>query len=337
LKWIYDLTYRELKDDLLNKEFKPYTVNQIFSWIFNKGIADIDKWSNISKTNRENLKRNYNTEYSEVVEIKEDNSGTKKFLIKLQDSELIESVLIPEKMHYTFCISTQIGCPLKCSFCETGKMGFIRNLTSGEIISQILILKESLIHESKINLVFMGMGEPLLNYKNLKRALSLITSPSALSISPRSITVSTAGILAGIKELERDFPNLKISFSLNASNISTRKEIMPVSKKQDLNSILSYFRNSRRKHRITFEYVMLKDINDSLKNAGELTKLLRGIKCKINLIPYNSNNTGFSQPEAEDINEFARYLRNKNLTITTRWSKGDGINSACGQLAVHSQ
>lgn len=335
MKWIYELSQKELLKELQQKEFKSYAADQIFLWLYNKGEPDINRWENISKKNRDIFKENYFTDYNKVIDISNDKEGTVKFLIQLHDKKKIEAVLIKEKQHFTFCISTQVGCPLECTFCATGRIGFKRNLTSGEIINQVLILKNFLDpFKGKVNIVFMGMGEPLLNYKNLNKALQIIISPEALSISPRSVTVSTAGIFKGIKDLLKDFPQIKLGFSLNASNQKLREELMPQTKNQNLEIILTYFRDTSLKHKITFEYVLLKGINHSLDQARELVNLIKGIKCKINLIPFNKNSSGFSPPEERDIEIFARYLKTKNLTITTRWSKGNKIKAACGQLAL---
>ncbi len=338
MKWIYDLSYEQLKEEIIGIHIKKFVADQVFQWIYEKNLQTIDAWSNISKTNRNILSKQYDTTLNKTIEVEEDQQGTKKFLFELNDKKRIESVLIKEKDHYTFCISTQVGCPLKCLFCATGRMGFKRNLSSGEILSQILTLKKELLHyKGKINIVFMGMGEPLLNYENLKQALEIIISERGIGISPRHITLSTAGILKRLQRFETDFPGVKISFSLNASDASLRETLMPISKKERLGAILDYFRTtaSNRKHRITFEYVLLKGVNDSFEDAQKIAKLLRGTSCKINLIPYNPNGfTDFRTPDSEAVEAFGDYLHSKGYTVIVRWSKGRDIKSACGQLAV---
>lgn len=342
LKWIYDLSYEELKEDIIKLRLPKFVTDQVFQWIYEKNITDISSWSNISKQNRGILLRKYDTRLDQIKAIEKDIEGTGKYLIRLRDGKQIEAVSIKEKKHYTMCISTQVGCALGCKFCATGRMGFKRDLTPGEILSQVLLLRSETAAElpgdnrkSKINIVFMGMGEPLLNYENLQKALAVITSGKGIGISPRNITVSTAGILDGIMRLERDFPVVKISFSLNAPDAESREELMPISKKEELSDILSYFRGTPRKHRITFEYVLLKGVNDSPQAAGKVAKLLRGIACKINLIPYNENdNMDYETPAKKDVEAFCEYLHGKGYTVIVRWSKGGDIKSACGQLAV---
>jgi len=335
-KWIYDLSVQELKEEIIALSMKPYLAGQVFSWLYKKGQPDIGRWSNISKANQEILAKVFDTQVTPVVKIVADQAGTKKFLIGLHDNNRIEAVSITEKDHYTFCLSTQAGCALGCRFCATGAVGFKRQLSSGEILCQALALKNDIPgYKGKINVVFMGMGEPLLNYDNLKRALLIMTTEKGLGISPRRITVSTAGILKGIRAIEQDFPNLKLSLSLNAADFKTRQEIMPISATEKPADILAYFRGSRRKYRITFEYVLLGDVNDSLDQAQRLAKLLKGLPCKINLIPFNEHpSLPYHTPAVETVEAFAGFLRSQDYTVIVRWSKGKEIASACGQLTA---
>jgi len=339
MKSIYNLSIEELRKIILEEDIKPFVAKQIFSWIYNKTIPEIDKWSNISKKNQEKIKNILNTDLDKIVKIEKDSIGTKKFLIKLKDGLLIESVLIKEIDHYTFCISSQVGCALKCAFCATGRMGFFRDLSSGEILNQIIILKKELgNYKRKINLVFMGMGEPLLNYDNLIKSLEIITDENALNIAQRNITISTSGFLEKIKQLETDFPKIKISFSLNGSSQRKREKLMPVSKKEPIAPILKYFRTKKRQFRVTFEFVLIKDVNDSVEDAKELSNLLSNIPCKINLIPYNENKSfDFKTPLKPKIEKFSDILFKKGYTVTVRWSKGKEINSACGQLSADNR
>ncbi len=334
--WIYNLNLNEIREILVKNGFKEFVSNQVFQWLYQKTENNVDNWSNISKNNRERIKKIFNLGYIDIREKSADGEGTKKYLFELSDRKRIESVLIREKNHYTFCISTQVGCALGCKFCATGKMGLIRNLSSGEILNQILLLKKELNdYKGKINLVFMGMGEPLLNYDNLRKSLNIITDENGIMISQKNITVSTAGILENIKKLESDFPNIKISFSLNASSQQMREYLMPVSKKEKLEDILNYLKNRERKHRITFEYVLIKGVNDRIKDAKNVVKLIKGIKSKINIIPYNENELiNFETPDNEVVEKFQQYLIDRGFTVIVRWSKGREIKSACGQLAT---
>jgi 23S rRNA (adenine2503-C2)-methyltransferase len=339
MKWIYDLSVDRLKEEMNAVNIKKFVADQIFSWIYAKNIQDINQWTNISKANQKILANLYDTTLDTILKINEDPEGTKKILVELRDKHKIEAVLIKEQPHYTFCISTQVGCPLKCKFCATGRMGFKRNLSPGEIVSQVLLLKKQLQdYKGKINIVLMGMGEPLLNYDNLKIALGIITSDKGIAIAPRHICLSTAGILEEVVRLERDFPKIKLSFSLNAADSPLREQLMPISRKEPLDKILEYFRatKEKRKFRLTFEYVLIKGVNDSLVDAQKVAVLVRGIPCKINLIPYNEcESPRFETPGKHTVDAFSDYLYSKGYTVIVRWSKGKEIKSACGQLAVN--
>jgi 23S rRNA (adenine2503-C2)-methyltransferase len=336
--WVLERQSDELKGELRAAGFRDFVSRQVFQWVYHKNSQDPAAWSNIAKAGRVKLAELFDWAPRPVLERSGDERGTRKFLIALGDSLKIETVLIPEKDHFTFCLSTQVGCPLACRFCATGSMGFRRDLTAGEMVSQVLTLKKELgEYAGKLNLVFMGMGEPLLNYDNLARALRLITEPEGLNVSPRHITISTAGILKNLKRLERDFPLVKIAFSLNAPDAGLRAEIMPVSHSEGLDGLLAYFREHKRRQRITFEYVLLKGVNDSPAQARQLAGLLHGIPSKVNLIPYNETpGPFFRRPALAVVEKFRAVLLAKGMTVITRWSKGQEIRSACGQLAVIS-
>jgi 23S rRNA (adenine2503-C2)-methyltransferase len=337
--WILERQLHELKEELRAAGFRSFVARQVFQWLYHKNSQDPSTWSDIARADRERLSALYDWECRPVLESRGDDQGTKKFLIGLADGLKIEAVLIREKDHFTFCLSTQAGCPLACAFCATGAMGLKRNLSAGEIVTQVLTLKKELgAYAGKLNLVFMGMGEPLLNYDNLARALRTISAGDGLNISPRHVTVSTAGILENLEKLERDFPNLKVAFSLNAPTASLRAELMPVSRRERLDDLLAYFRERPRRRRITFEYVLLHGVNDSPAQGRQLVKLLHGIPAKVNLIPYNENpKLPFRRPDEAAVEKFRSVLLEKGLTVITRWSKGQGIRSACGQLAVRER
>ncbi len=333
---LLDLSHAELRQRLQLLGLPAYMADQVFQWRYFKNVADSSRWTNISRKNRTLLGQAFTWQTDAVVAVAGNSEGTRKFLIELSDGLRIEAVLIPEKKHITLCISSQVGCALGCTFCATGNMGFRRNLTPGEIVSQVLILKAAAGADlNRLNLVWMGMGEPLLNYDNLKKALGIILHPSGLAISPRRITVSTAGILEKIKNLESDFPQVKIAFSLNASSADQRQSLMPVAGREALAEILAYFRKQRRRHRITFEYVLLDGVNDTPADARRLAGLIRGIPAKINLIPYNPvPRSAFETPSPERVEAFQRLLLERGFTVNVRWSKGRDIRSACGQLAT---
>ena len=334
--WILERNLTELQEELHAAGFKDYTARQVFQWLYQKNSQDPAVWSNIGKADREKLSGLYDWNCRPVLSSQSDDQGTRKLLIGLADGQKIETVLIREKDHYTFCLSTQVGCALACHFCATGTMGFRRNLSAGEIISQVLILKKELgDYSGKLNLVFMGMGEPLLNYDNLSLALRRIIAVDALAIPPRHVTVSTVGILGNLKKLERDFPLVKIAFSLNAPNNDLRSELMPISRRESLDSLLANFRQQKRRQRITCEYVLLRGVNDAPDMARKLAQMLHGIPAKVNLIPYNENpNLPFQRPDETAVEKFRSELVSRGLTVITRWSKGQNIRSACGQLAI---
>lgn len=334
--WLLERQLNELQEELRQAGFRPFTARQVFQWAYHKNIQDPAAWSNIGKAGREKLAELYECACRPVLDVQRDEQGTRKFLIGLADGLRVESVLIREKDHYTFCLSTQVGCALACRFCATGGMGFRRNLSAGEMLTQVLTLKKELgDYSGKLNLVFMGMGEPLLNYDNLARALRAISEPDGLNISPRHVTVSTAGILENLKKLEQDFPLVKIAFSLNAPTAALRSDLMPVSRRENLDGLLAWFRGHKRRQRITFEYVLLQGVNDSPAQARQLAKLLHGIPAKVNLIPYNENPAQpFRRPDEAALEKFRSVLLETGLTVITRWSKGQGIRSACGQLAT---
>lgn len=334
--WILEKQLDELKAELAAAGFRGFVARQIFQWVYHKNNQEPASWSNIAKADRERLAALYDWRPLPVLARQDDEEGTRKLLFGLRDALKVEAVLIPEKGRYTLCLSSQAGCPLGCAFCATGAMGFRRNLTAGEIVSQVLALKRELgEYSGRLNLVFMGMGEPLLNYGGVARALRLITEPDGLNVSPRHVTVSTAGVLDGLERLERDFPQVKIALSLNAPDPALRSELMPVSRREGLEGLLAHFRARRLRQRITFEYVLLAGVNDAPAQARQLARLLHGIPSKVNLIPFNpSPGLRFRRPDEAAVEAFRAVLLDKGLTVVTRWSKGRGIRSACGQLAV---
>jgi 23S rRNA (adenine2503-C2)-methyltransferase len=334
--WILERRLDELKAELLAEGFRDFAARQVFQWVYHKNNQDVASWSNVAKAARGKLAELYDWQPRPVLERQDDGQGTRKLLIGLADGRKVETVLIPEKDHYTLCLSTQAGCPLACRFCATGTMGFQRDLTPGEIVTQVLSLKKELgPYSGRLNLVLMGMGEPLLNYDNVARALRLVMEPDGLAVSPRHVTVSTAGILENLRNLEMDFPQVKIAFSLNAPDPRLRAELMPISRQEGLEPLLAYLRGHRRRQRVTFEYVLLAGVNDSPSQARQVAKLLHGIPAKVNLIPYNANpRLPFRRPTPADVEKFRAVLLDRGLTVVTRWSKGGEIRSACGQLAV---
>lgn len=338
-----NLTIEEIKEALLPLQEPPYRAKQIYHWITTKSALTFDEMTDLPKTLREKLKNNFTLFLPEIINTLSDDEGTIKFGLRLVDNEVIEMVLIPERDHYTLCVSTQVGCAMGCKFCLTAKSGFKRNLEVYEIISQVVIakryLKEKGIELPLRNIVFMGMGEPLANYHNLVKALKILADKEGFNFSKKRLTVSTVGLVEKIHQLAKEFPTA-LAISLHAPYDELRRELMPIAKKYPITSLLECIKTFPRikKGRHTIEYVLIKGINDSLKEAQALYKLLKGLPVKINLIPFNPHpELPFERPEDRTIEEFQRYLLSKGILTTVRKSKGLKISAACGHLSAKSQ
>ena len=314
---------------------EPYRSRQISQWIFQKHVRDISRMTNLSKDLRMRLEAVAFISSFTPERIDSSKDGSKKYLFRTSDGFGLESVLIPESGHTTLCISTQIGCAMGCRFCHTGRDGLVRNLTAAEILNQVsAIMMLEPFGEAMPNLVFMGMGEPLANYDITVKAIRTLLSPWGFNFSHRRITVSTAGLVPQMKRLGEDVP-VNLAISLNASNDETRNRLMPVNKKYPLRDVLAAARQfplAARK-RITFEYILIKGLNDAAGNARELAGLLKGIPCKINLIPFNEHPAvDFKKPDERAVKAFQKILHDLNFTAPIRHSKGSDIAAACGQL-----
>ncbi len=318
-----------------NLGWKPYRARQVFQWLWQKNLDDFSKMTNLSKILREILDSKFVIKNLEVIEILKSCDDAKKYLFELEDRKRIEGVYIPEANRRTVCISSQVGCPLGCKFCATGLYGFSRNLFAWEIANQIQLIQLD-IGTRPTNVVFMGMGEPLLNLNEVYGAIEIISSSIGPGISQRHITVSTAGLIAGMRELLNSQLKVKLAISLNFADEELRKEMMPVARKNPLKEILKLAREySLKKEMVTFEYVMIKDINDRLTDARRLIKLLKDIPSKINLIPLNEYpGITFKSPKLEVVYKFRDFLYNSRHAVTIRKSKGQEILAGCGQLAV---
>ncbi len=324
-----------------NWEEKPFRAFQVLNWIYNHRVNQMAEMTNISKNLRKKLDDYFSIELPKVAEKTLSKDGTIKYLLELGDGETIESVWMPEEDRKTLCISTQVGCRLGCTFCYTGTLGLKRQLTSAEIIGQILTINDGLAENDKVtNIVIMGMGEPLDNYEALCDALRLMISPEVMRISPRKITLSTSGLVDKIQMFQNENLPVNLAISLNATNDQTRNQIMPINKKFPIAVLLDCLRNYPLKptRRITFEYVLLNGINDSHEDAVRMAKLLRGIPSKINLIPFNGfKESDFSAPPKSRILNFQNYLISKNYTTFIRKNRGGDILGACGQLVAMTQ
>jgi 23S rRNA (adenine2503-C2)-methyltransferase len=333
---ILELSKASIVRWLESRQIKSYRADQILKWIYLRQTDRFEQMTDIAKEIRLLLDDHFTISrlQSENIETSED--GSRKYLFKLKDGKYIESVLIPERDHYTLCISSQVGCAQNCRFCLTASGGLQRNLTKAEIVSQVRDVKNDLQDSMPLsNLVFMGMGEPLANYKNLVAAIEVITDSSlGLGFAGRRITVSTAGLLPRMADLGRD-TRVNLAVSLNATDNATRSSLMPINRKFPIEKLLEACQHFplRGGRRITFEYVLLKGINDSVEDARRLAGLLRPIKAKINLIPFNSHpGCRYDRPDEDSILRFQKILIDKNYTVMIRQSKGQDISAACGQL-----
>ncbi len=313
-----------------------YRSIQILRWLYQKDVESFDEMTNLSKRFRQELSQIGFISTLSTLNMEQARDGTKKFLFQLKDGNRIESVLIPDKTRLTLCLSTQVGCALGCRFCLTGKIGWKRDLMVSEILNQILAVRKMLPEKTSItNIVLMGMGEPLANYKNTLKAIELMAHPDAFKFSSRKITLSTVGLLPELEQLAEEKISFRLAISLNASEEETRSDLMPVNRRYPLNKILALCKKFplRPRTRITFEYVMVEGINDSSQDAKRLLKILRGIPSKVNLIPLNeAPEIPFKKTSEEKIKRFQEILLEGGLTAIVRTSKGREISAACGQL-----
>ncbi len=334
-----NLTLEELRRVTDGLGLEAYRAEQIFRWVFQAHIHSFEQMTNLSRKWRDRLKERAYLSRLTPLEVEHSADGTKKFLFGLEDGERIESVLIPERGHFTLCVSTQVGCAMGCRFCFTGKMGLRRNLKAAEMVNQVLAVKESLGENDPplTNLVFMGMGEPLHNLENTLRALRILLSPLGMQFSHRHLTVSTAGLVPMMRILGESFP-VNLAVSLNAADDVTRNRLMPINRRYPLDSLLAACRGYPlpKGKRITFEYILIGGVNDSPQAARKLAELLRGIRAKINLIPFNPHRgTNFQPPDEAALLRFQEILVRAHYTAPIRRSKGGDISAACGQL--HAQ
>jgi 23S rRNA (adenine2503-C2)-methyltransferase len=320
---------------------KKFRARQVYKWIWQKQVASFDEMTNVAKTLRAVLKERAIIRWLVLEKAQHSVDGCRKFLWRLEDGLFIESVLIPEEARLTLCISSQVGCAMGCTFCLTGHMGLKRQLKPSEIVNQVIQVQSHLPEEMRItNLVLMGMGEPLHNLSNVVSALAICLDDHALNFSHRKITVSTAGLVPKMAELAAALP-VNLAVSLNATTEEQRREIMPITNKYSLKALLDACREFPLPagKRITFEYVLFDDFNDSLDDARRLYSMLKGIKAKVNLIPYNANPDTpreFGAPTAERVKAFQNYFVQRQLNCTVRASRGTDISAACGQLGAQA-
>lgn len=330
---IYGLTMEEMEEYFISLGSKKFHADQLFSWLYEKRIDSYDSITNIKKELLEEGSKKYSIDKLKIVSIEKD-VDVCKYLFELYDGEHIEAVLMKHDYGNSICVSSQVGCNMGCRFCESGRRKRVRNLEAYEMVLQILMIEEELGKRIS-HVVVMGIGEPFDNYDNLVKFLKIINNPKGLAIGARHITVSTCGIVPKIKEFSNLGLQFNLAISLHAPNDEIRNKIMPISKVYPLNELIAvlkeYYNNTSR--RITFEYVLLDGINDSLENALELSKLVKGLNCYINLIPYNeTNNLNFKRSSTIQIMKFYDILKQNNVNVTIRKEFGRNISAACGQL-----
>ena len=331
----------EIEDALVRLGRPKFHARQIFQWIHKRGVTDLELMSDLGRDLRAQLADECQILTPRVIRTEKSTDGTTKLLLQLTDGKQIESVFIPDTPSQTFCVSSQVGCAMKCAFCLTGKMGIDRNLTAGEIAGQVRVLARELgMLDAGFNIVLMGMGEPLHNYEATMKALRILNDEHGLAVSARRITLSTVGVLPALERLATEpvMPNLAIS--LHSTTEHQRDMLVPINRKYGLKELLDACRwfPVKRRERITFEYVMLNEVNDTPEDARRLVRLLHGIRGKVNLLPLNeAAGIPFDRPSDERVNRFARILSDHGVTVSVRKSRGRDIRAACGQLITETQ
>ncbi|WP_338792800.1 23S rRNA (adenine(2503)-C(2))-methyltransferase RlmN [Bernardetia sp. MNP-M8] len=336
---IRKLTLAEISEELQKLGEPKFRAKQIWQWLWEKSVTSFEQMTNLSQKLRETLQENFVINALTISEEQKSNDGTVKSSFRLYDGKIVEGVLIPVKDRMTACISSQVGCSLSCKFCATGYMGKKRNIEAAEIYDQVVAISkqaEENFNQSLSNIVYMGMGEPLMNYKNVLQSIDRLTSPDGLNMSPKRITVSTAGIAKFIKMLADDNVKFNLALSLHAANDEKRNEIMDINESNSLEVLaeaLKYFYD-KTGNRITYEYILFDDFNDSLKDADELYRFCKHVPCRVNIIEYNPiEEAEYKKPTEERIEKFAGYLIKRGVRTTVRRSRGKDIDAACGQLA----
>ena len=332
------LDLEALQNKLTSFGFPKYHAKQIFNWIYKKGVLDFAQMSDLSQGLRDKLKENFYISGLEIVKKVKSSDGTKKLLLKLADDNFIEAVIIPINDRLTACVSTQVGCKFACCFCASGMGGFKRNLSCPEILDEVLLLEKEVLPKRLTNLVFMGTGEPLDNYEEVLKAAKAINSSLGFNMGARKISISTSGVIPGIRKLAAEGMQIELSVSLHAAEDKLRSKLMPVNKKYPLKELIQACKEYSEKtnRQVTFEYILIKGLNADLENAQLLVKLLSGYKlAKVNLIPSNPvNELKLEAPDKTDILLFKDYLFKHGVNVTLRRERGRDIEAACGQLRL---
>ncbi|MDD3375203.1 MAG: 23S rRNA (adenine(2503)-C(2))-methyltransferase RlmN [Candidatus Omnitrophica bacterium] len=334
-KDIKDLTLDEFSTYLKSVGEKSFRAQQIFKWIYDKKVDSFDAMRNVSSDLKEKLSQDFTFSIFSPYKKQISKDQTAKFLFEVGANQYVESVLIPAKGRLTLCISTQVGCKFGCLFCASGKNGWLRNLSCSEILNQILSAQKHDLSKKITHIVFMGIGEPFDNYDNVLKAIRIINDPKGFGIAARRITVSTCGLIPEIKKFSQEGLQIELAISLHASDNKIRNRLMPVNKKYPLEKLLKTCQEyvQKTKRQITFEYVLIKELNASHRDAENLASLLKGMLCKVNLIAYNQIDIpGCSAMGRDDIFRFKKILEDRKILVTTRLARGQDISAACGQL-----
>jgi 23S rRNA (adenine2503-C2)-methyltransferase len=333
---IKDLTLAGLAAWLGERGEKPFRARQVFQWLYQRQVRGFEEMTDIAKPLRQEIAAHFTIGSLEHDAEVPSADGSRKFAFRLADGKRIEAVLMPNATHYTLCVSTQVGCAMGCDFCMTAKMGLERNLSAGEIVQQVVECARE-IGDGKIlrNVVFMGMGEPFHNYDNLVTALEILSEDFGFGLSWRRMTVSTSGLVPAIRRFGREKVRANLAISLNGATDEVRNRLMPINRRWNIAALLEACREFPQdsRYRLTFEYVLIRGVTDSLVDARRLVKLLHGMKCKVNLIPYNAGpESAYQSPSPEHVREFQEVLLNRGVLATVRISKAQDIAGACGQL-----
>lgn len=334
MKNIKDYDLEDLKQELISIGEKGFRAEQIFKWLYQEKVKSFDEMTNLSLELREKLKSNYTICNYNILKKLESSDGTKKYLFDILDGNIIESVLMEYHYGKSVCVSSQVGCKMGCKFCASTGIPFVRNLTAGEIVEQILAIEQD-TGEKISNIVFMGIGEPLDNYDNVIKAIRILNNPKGLGIGARHISVSTSGLVPRIYDLAKENIQCTLSVSLHASNNEKRSSMMPVNNRYSVEELIKACKDyiAMTNKRISFEYALAKDNNDNMQDAKELTNLLKGMLCHVNLIPINKIENGkFTKSSNENIIKFRDYLNDHGIVATIRRELGSDIEAACGQL-----
>lgn len=333
---IFNMTFEALETYFIEHNDKKFRATQIYDFLYKKRIYDLEKMTNISKSSKELLAQDFDFSFIKLI-TKQISTDVRKYLFELHDGNYIESVLMYHNYGISICVSSQVGCNMGCKFCESGRLKKVRNLETYEIVEQLLLIEED-IQDRISHVVIMGIGEPFDNYDNISNFLKIINSNKGINIGARHITVSTCGLIPGINKFTNDFKEINLAISLHAPNDKLRNQIMPINKAYPLKELMKvlkkYEENTNR--RITFEYIMLKDVNDSIECAKELANLVKNINCYVNLIPYNeTENIEFKRTKKVQILAFYDILKKNGINVTIRKEFGSDVDAACGQLRAN--